>query len=202
MKLYETARAPNPRRVRIFLAEKGLSVPTQEVDLGGLEHWTEAYAAINSFRQVPVLELDDGTRISESVAICRYFEELHPKPPLFGLGALERAQVEMWSRRIEFLLFFAITQVFRHTSPGMAKRESPQIPEWAEVNRGRVTRFLEILDHELEGRAFVAGNFSIADISGLVALDFLRAARLSVPEGLGEVRRWHAALAARPSAFS
>jgi glutathione S-transferase len=200
MKLYETARAPNPRRVRIFLAEKGLSVPSQEVDLGGLEHWSDAYTAINPFQQVPVLELDDGTRIAESVAICRYFEELHPEPPLFGVGALGRALVEMWSRRIEHLLFYAITQVFRHTSPGMAKRENPQIPQWAEVNRGRVLRLLQIIDDELGEREFIAGAFSIADISGLVALDFLRAARMSVPEELTRVRRWHAALAARPSA--
>ena len=203
MKLYETERAPNPRRVRIFLAEKGLSIPRQQVKLGELEHFSDAYAAINPFRQVPVLELDDGTRISESVAICRYLEELHPEPPLFGTTALERAQVEMWTRRLDMLLFNAIAQVFRHTSPGMANREKPQIPEWAEANRGRVMRLLEIIDGELGERPFIAGSrFSFADISGLVALDFLRAAHLSVPEELQQVRRWHAALAARPGAVS
>jgi glutathione S-transferase len=201
MKLYDTERAPNPRRTRIYLAEKGLSVPRQPVDLGGLEHLSDEFGAINPFRLVPVLELDDGTRISESMAICRYFEELHPAPPLFGTGALERSLVEMWCRRIDMILLVAVAQVFRHTSPGMAKREKPQIAEWAEVNRGRVARFLAALEGELGERPFIAGErFTMGDICGLVALDFMRAARLSVPDELVRVRRWHAALAARPSA--
>jgi glutathione S-transferase len=201
MKLYEAARAPSPRRVRIFLAEKGISLPTQQVDLGALEQFSDAYAAVNPFRQVPVLELDDGTRITESVAICRYLDELHPAPPLFGTTALERAKVEMWTRRLDLLLYTPIAQVFRHTSPGMAEREKPQIAEWAEVNRGRVADDLRVIDGELGDQPFITGErFSIADISGLMALDFLRAARLTVPEELTRVRRWHAALASRPSA--
>jgi len=201
MKLYDTEHAPNPRRVRIFLAEKGITVPRQNVDLIGREHFSDDFAAINPFRQVPVLELDDGTRLTESAAICRYFEELHPEPPLFGTTPLERAQVEMWSRRIDFLLFTAIAQAFRHASRGMAVLENLQIAEWAEVNRDRALSFLRTLEGELHGEPFlVGGRFSMADISGLVALDFLRAARLQVPEELTRVRQWHAGLAARPSA--
>src|SRR6202045_602819 len=114
MKLYDGGRAPNPRRTRIFLAEKGIKLPTQQIDLGALEHMSASYAAINPLKRVPALVLDDGTVITESIAICRYFEALHPDPPLFGRGALDLALVEMWSRRVEQHLFFPVSQVFRH----------------------------------------------------------------------------------------
>ena len=201
MKLYNSRLAPNPRRVRIFLAEKSVSVPMVELDLARLDQKTEDYSAVNPFQTVPALELDDGEVISETVAICRYFEELHPEPNLFGLGALERARVEMWQRRLEFYLFLPIAQTYRHTHPAAKVLESPQIAEWAEVNRGRALAGMARLDAALADRPFVAGErFSIADITGLVALDFLRPARITIPEELVHLRRWRETIAARPSA--
>ena len=200
MKLYDTKVAPNARRVRIFLAEKGISVPLVPVDLGKLEHKQAPYASINPVQQVPALELDDGTVLTESIAICRYFEELKPDPPLFGTGPLGRAMVEMWQRRLEFGLFATVGQAFRHLHPAMAAMEVPQIAAWGEANKPRATAFLQLLDRHLVNRDFVCDGFTVADITGLVAMDFMKLARIAVPEELGHVRRWHAALAARPSA--
>src|SRR6185503_18934231 len=137
MKLYDGGRAPNPRRVRVFLAEKGLSVPLEQVDLGALAQKSDAFTAINPIQRVPVLVLDDGTVIAESLAICRYFEELHPEPALFGRGALEKATIEMWQRRLELHLLFPISHVFRNSHPAMAKMEVPQVAAWAEANKPR-----------------------------------------------------------------
>lgn len=201
MKLYDGGRAPNPRRTRIFLAEKGLKVPTQQVDLGALEQMNPDYAEINPLKRVPALVLDDGTVLTESVAICRYFEGVHPEPPLFGRDALESARVEMWNRRLELNLLFAVAHVFRHTHPAMKEMEVPQVPAWAEANKPRIVEVLGIVDRELAGRRFITGDtFTIADITGLVALDFMKPAKLSVPNELAHVRRWHAELGARPSA--
>ena len=201
MKLYDGGRAPNPRRTRIFLAEKGLKLPTQQVDLGSLEQMKSGYAAINPLKRVPALVLDDGTVLTESVAICRYFEALHPEPPLFGRGALGVAHVEMWNRRLELNLLFAVAHVFRHTHPAMKPMEVPQVPAWAEANKPRILDFLEIVNRELENNRFITGDaFTIADITGLVAVDFMKPAKLSVPDDLAHVRRWHAELSARPSA--
>jgi glutathione S-transferase len=200
MKLYDGGRAPNPRRVRIFLAEKGLSVPMEPVDLGAREHKSAAYTAINPLQRVPALVLDDGTVITESMAICRYFEALRPQPPLFGRGGREEALVEMWNRRIELNLYDAVSAVFRHLHPAMREMEN-QIPEWGEANKPRVTEFLALLDRELGDRLYVAGDhYSVADITGLVSVDFMRPAKLEVPEEFANVRRWHAQVAARPSA--
>ena len=142
MKLYDGGRAPNPRRVRIFLAEKGISVPIEPVDIGAGQHKSEAYTAINPLQRVPALVLDDGTILTESIAICRYFEALQPQPALFGTGALEIARVEMWQRRIELHLLAGIQAVFRHLHPAMQALEKPQIAEWGEVNKPRVMDFL------------------------------------------------------------
>jgi glutathione S-transferase len=201
MKLYDAGRAPNPRRVRIFLAEKGVTVPLVPIDLGKLEHKTPAYIAVNPLQRTPALELDDGSVITESIAICRYFEELHPAPSLFGTDPLERARVEMWQRRLEFGLLGSVAAVFRHLHPAMAEMEVPQVAAWGETNKPRVIEFLRFLDGELEGRAFIAGErFSVADITGLVGLDFMKPAKIALPDELANVRRWHAALSARPSA--
>ncbi len=201
MKLYDGGRAPNPRRVRIFLAEKGMSVPLEPVDLGALQHRTPAYTAVNPLQQLPALALDDGTVLTESIAICRYFEMLQPEPRLFGREGLEAVRVEMWNRRIELHLFWPVMQAFRHLHPAMKALEVPQVPAWGEANKPRALDFLAFLDRELADRPFVAGEtFTIADISGLVALDFTKPARIAIPESLTHVRRWHAALAARPSA--
>ena len=201
MKLYDGGRAPNPRRVRIFLAEKGISLPLEPVDLGSLQQKSPGYTAVNPMQRVPALELDDGTVLTESIAICRYFEELQPEPPLFGQGALEKARVEMWNRRMEWHFLSLVSHVFRNSHPAMKEMEVPQVPAWAEVNKPRIAKFLSFLDRELQDRRFIAGNsYSVADITGLVAADFMKPAKLTLPEGLNNVLRWHAEVSARPSA--
>jgi glutathione S-transferase len=201
MKLYDGGRAPNPRRVRIFLAEKGIEVETQQVDLGALEHRAAAYTAINPMQQVPALILDDGTIITESIAICRYFEALQPEPPLFGTPGREAAIIDMWNRRIEFRLLFGVAQVFRHLHPGMKALEVPQVPAWGEANKPRVMEFVQLLDRELALHRYAAGDrFSVADITGLVAIDLMKPAKLAVPDEAKSVRRWYADVSARPSA--
>ena len=201
MKLYDGGRAPNPRRVRIYLAEKGIEVPKEPVDLGALQHKSAAFTALNPVQRLPVLVLDDGTVIAESIAICRYFEALHPDPTLFGRGAMEIACIEMWNRRLELHLLFPVSHVFRHTHPAMKELEVPQVPAWAEANKPRIAAFLDILDRELERHPFVAGDrYSVADITGLVAVDLMKPAKLAPPDELGNVRRWHKDVSSRPSA--
>jgi glutathione S-transferase len=200
MKLYDGGRAPNPRRVRIFLAEKGISVPTEKVDLGAQQHKSPEFTALNPMQRVPVLVLDDETVITESIAICRYFEGLRPEPPLFGRGAKETAQVEMWNRRVELNLYGAVSAVFRHLHPAMAELEE-QIPEWGEANKPRAMDFLDLLDRELKDRLYVAGDhYTVADITTLVSVDLMKPAKLAMPEDFGNIRRWYAQVAARPSA--
>jgi glutathione S-transferase len=201
MKLYDSRQAPNPRRTRIFLAEKGITLPTEQVDIMAMQHKTPEYTAINPFQRMPALVLDDGTVITESMAICRYFEVLQPEPSLFGKGAKEIALVEMWNRRAEINFFANVAAVFRHLHPAMKDLEVPQIPAFAEANRPRVAWFLQLLDGELAKREFIAGeHFSVADITALVAVDFMKPARLTMPDGLTNVKRWHAAVSARDSA--
>jgi glutathione S-transferase len=201
MKLYDGGKAPNPRRTRIFLAEKGIAVPTEQVDIMAQEHKTAEFTARNPLQRVPVLVLDDGTCISESIAICRYFEALRPEPPLFGQGALEAAMVEMWNRRAELNFLFIVAYAFRHLHPAMKELEVPQVPEWGEANKPRAVDFLRIIDRELADRQFLAGDrYTVADITAMVGYDFLKVAKIAVPDELTHVRRWHAAVAARPSA--
>jgi glutathione S-transferase len=201
MKFYDGGRAANPRRVRIFLAEKGISVPTEQVDIGTLQHRGEAYSAINPMQRLPALVLGDGTAIAESIAICRYFEALHPDPPLFGRGALDIASVEMWNRRVEFHLFLPVTTVFQHLHPYMKALVDPQVPEWGEANKPRIGDFLKFLDGELESRPYIAGKeFTVADITALVAVDFMKVSKLAVPDGLANFARWREAVSGRPSA--
>lgn len=201
MKLFDGGKAPNPRRVRVFLAEKGMEVPIVPVDMAAMGHRSEEIATRNPFRRLPVLELDDGTVITESVAICRYFEELQPEPALFGRDALGRATVEMWQRRLEFGLLLHVAAAFRHTHPAMKDWEVPQIAEWGEANRPKAIEFLGILDDHLASTEFVAGDaMSIADITGMIAIDFMKPARITLPDGCRNVQRWHAMLKARPSA--
>ena len=202
MKLYyDAGRAPNPRRVKIFLAEKGVAVPAETIDLGKMEQKSSAFTALNPVQRVPALVLDDGTVIAELIAICRYFETLYPEPPLLGRSAVEAALVEMWQRRIEFHLFWPVSQVFRHLHPAMVQMEVPQIAAWAEANKPRILEFLAVLDGELKGRRFVAGgNYTVADITTLCAVDFMKPAKLAVPSELANIQRWHAEVSARPSA--
>jgi glutathione S-transferase len=201
MKLYvDAGRAPNPRRVRIFLAEKGVNLPTEAVDIAAQAHKAPAFRAVNPMQRLPALVLDDGTVIAESIAICRYIEALHPAPPLFGEGALEQALVEMWQRRVELHLLGVVSSVFRHLHPAMAALEVPQVAAWGEANKPRAMEFLSFLDEELKTRAYVAGpRFSVADITAVIAVDFMKPAKLAVPESLGNLQRWHAEVSARPA---
>ena len=201
VKLYDSKMAPNPRRTRIFLAEKGIALPTEQVDMMKMEHKTPEYTAINPLQRMPSLVLDDGTVITESIAICRYFEAVQPAPPLFGVGPKEIALVEMWNRRCEINFFANVAAVFRHLHPAMKELEVPQVPAYAEAMRPRAIWFLELLEKELASREFIAGErYSVADITTLVAVDFMKPARLAMPENLANVKRWHAAVSARPSA--
>lgn len=201
MKLYDAGKAPNPRRVRIFMAEKGLSIPESvQIDMMKSENKSPAYTAVNPWQRMPALELDDGTVIAESIAICRYFDELHPEPPLFGTGALGKALVEMWNRRMELGLLAAVAAVFRHLHPAAAVLEVPQIATWGEANKARAAEELARLDAALAGKAFICGDhFSVADITAGVAVDFSKPAKVEVPASLANVRRWHDSLKARPS---
>jgi glutathione S-transferase len=180
MKLYdERMPAPNPRKVRIFLAEKG-----------------------NPLGQVPVLELDDGAHISESIAICRYFEVLNPKPALFGRDAREQAAVEMWMRRAEFRLWAPMGQVWINDDPRTAIVNPNQFPEYGVRNRKIVAGAMKWLDGELaDGRPWLAGaNYSIADIVLLCGIDFAKFVHMDMPEDAKHLRAWHARVSARPSA--
>ncbi len=201
MKLYNApVPAPNPRRVRIFLAEKGLNLPVEDVSMRDGAHKSPEFRAKNSLGQLPVLALDDGTHLSESVSICRYLEELHPRPALFGRSPFERATVDMWIRRIEMTVMTPVGAVWVHTHPYTA-RLGTQYKDWGEANRERYARSLGWLDRELEGREFVAGaEYSMADIVALTTVDFARFIGLPMPEGAARVREWHARVSARPSA--
>jgi glutathione S-transferase len=187
--------------VRVFLAEKGITIPTEQVDLGNLQQRSEAYTAINPLQRVPALVLDDGTVITESVAICRYFEALQPAPPLFGRDALEGALIEMWNRRVEFHLYVPVSTVFQHLHPAMKAMVDPQVSAWGEANKPPIFDFLRLLDGELKSRPYVAGpELTIADITALVAVDFMKVSKLTVPGELVDLRRWYALVSARPSA--
>jgi glutathione S-transferase len=199
MKLIETRSAPNPRRVRIFIAEKGLDIVTEQMEFRDVK--SPAFTQVNEDQKVPVLLLDDGSVIGETVAICRYFEALHPEPALMGVGARGQAVSEMWQRRVELGLFYAVAQCFRHLHPSMAEFEVPQVAGWGEANRERATSALVRLNARLGQSRFIASDaFEIADITALVAIDFMKPARIARPDGLVHLERWYAEVSARPSA--
>ncbi len=201
MKIIETRSAPNPRRVRIFLAEKGLDVPFEQIAFTAETLKSPEFTSVNRLQKVPVLVLDDGTTIAETVAICRYFEELHPEPALFGRGPVGRAHVEMWQRRMEQGLLMPTAFAFRHLHPSMVGLEVPQVKEWGEANKPRALAMLEVMDEQLGTHAFIAGNaYSIADVTALCAMDFMRPARIQRPDSLLNLARWYGEVSSRPSA--
>ncbi|GAB4349003.1 MAG: glutathione S-transferase [Oricola sp.] len=186
--------------MRIFLAEKGISLPLVPVDMERLGHRSEEIRSRNPLQRLPVLELDDGRVLSETIAICRYFEALCPQPALFGTEPFEQAEIEMWQRRVEFHFLYAVAQAFRHLHPAMAGWEEPQIAEWGEANKPKALEFMRLLDGELATRAHVAGGrFSVADITATVAADFCKPARIAIPAELEHFHRWYAAMRERPS---
>ena len=200
MILYDSSFAPNPRRVRIFLAEKNVEVPIQQIDIGKAENRESPYIDKNPLAGLPMLELDDGTCIAESVAICRYFEEKHPDPPLMGVEAVDRAVVEMWNRRMEFELLQTIAGVFRHTHE-IFKGRVNQVPEFGEACRVAAPAKPEWLDRELADRPFIGGpRYTIADITALCSIDFGRVSDIRVEPELKNLSRWYEAVSSRPSA--
>ncbi len=200
--LYDAALpAPNPRRVRMFLAEKGITIPMTTLSIVGGEHKAPAFTAKYAPGQLPVLELDDGRLIGESLSICRYFEALHPEPPLFGTGALEIAEIDMWIRRVEMTLMAAVGQVWMHTHPFTARVVKPQYTEYGESNRPRALDAMRRFDRELCGHDYVAGvAFSVADIILLSTIDFADFIGLQMPSDVPALRNWHARISSRPSA--
>lgn len=200
MKIWGHKSGGNPLRVAVFLEEKGVHIPFEPVDLMSGEHRKSEFLARNPAAQVPVLELDDGTCISESVAICRYFERMFPDPPLMGRTPLEEAIVEMWQRRIEFGFYLATRAVFRHSMPFAKAIEPVQIADWADLNRSKITAGLEMLEGQLAGNRFIAGpGFTIADITAVLPFQMLAMMQIEVPVHCPEVARWRADIMARPS---
>jgi glutathione S-transferase len=199
MKLWTAAFAPNPRRVAIFLAEKGIEIPAVELELANRENYAPEFVAKNPLARVPVLEFDDGTFLAESMAICRYLEETHPEPPLFGVGARDRAGVEMWNRRMESEILLLTTACFRHTHPYWEGRIE-QVAEYGEICRRSVEERMRWLDGELAGREYIAGgDFTIADITGVCGIGIGRVAKIHIPEELTSLTRWHQEVSQRPS---
>ena len=199
-KLYDGGRAPNPRRVRIYLAEKGIEVPLVPVDMGALGHKQPDVASRNPLMRLPVLELGDGRILTESIAICRYFEALCPQPPLFGTGAFGQAEVEMWQRRVELHFMFPVAQAFRHIHPAMKEWEVPQVADWGEANKPKAIDFMALLDGELAGRPFIAGDaISVADLTAVISADFCKPARIAIPDEFVHFHRWYKAMRERPS---
>ncbi len=202
MLLYDYRAAPNPRRVRMFLAEKGVTIPTVQINLIKGQHRLADYMAKDPFVLVPLLELDNGKLLGESVSICRYIEELHPTPPLFGRDTEERAFIDMWSRRAEFELLPSIAGVFRHGTEIGKALEPDQIAAWAKASKARALRAMHIFDNVLAGRRYVAGpDFSIADITLLCSIDFgANTGAVQMPDDLQNLKRWHGEVSARASA--
>jgi glutathione S-transferase len=207
MKLYDFTQAPNPRRVRMFLAEKGVTVPLEQVNVREMAQFEPGFRTLNPYAVVPVLELDDGTCIAESVAICRYIEELHPEPPLMGVDAKDKAIVEMWNRRAEHDGLMAVGETVRNLLPLFEDRALPgtrgvpQIPALVERGRASAMRFFRHTDTRLGESEFLAGpRFSIADITAWVATAMAARGEIAVPEQCTNVKRWFDAIAARPSA--
>jgi glutathione S-transferase len=201
MKIYEFTGAPNPRRVRVFLAEKGINnVPSVQVNIASGENRKPEFLKINPMGGLPVLELDDGTLIAESVAICRYFEESHPEPRLMGVDAKDKAIVEMWNRRMEFEVLAMTAASFRNTSD-FFKGRIPQVKEYGEIAKNAAIKRLEWLDTVLADREFIAGpRYTIADITALIGIDFGRTTAIKIQENQKNLARWHQAVSSRPSA--
>lgn len=206
MKLYDCTTAPSPRRVRIFLAEKGIDIEMQQIDLRNGEQLSDSFREINPDCTVPVLELDDGTALSEIFAICQYIEEVHPEPNIMGRDARERALVTMWNSKIEQQGLAAVAEVFRNKSKGFkgraltGPRNFEQLPGLAERGMARIEQFFDRMDNQLAGNQFVAGGrFSIADITAFVAMEFAGWLKLDIVSQRSNLRRWFDEIKSRPA---
>ena len=200
MKLFDGGRAPNPRRVRVFLAEKGMKVPLVPVDMGAMGHRADEIRMRNPLQRLPVLELDDGTILTESVAICRYFEETHPEPPMFGRTPVEKALIDQWVRRVEFAVMMPVGNFWRHAHPRTAALLT-QYKDFGESNKETYRGAQKYVDRELAGREFLVGDsYSIADICLLSTVDFAEWIGLPVEDEFENLKAWRARVKARPSA--
>lgn len=200
MKLYDLKGGANPRRVRIFLAEKGVTLPTVVVDMMKGENRTPEFLALNPLGTLPILELDDGTILTESIAICRYLEELHPEPNLFGRDPLERARIEMWNRRAEIELLLPVAEHFVHTSPFWQGRRK-QVAEQGALAREKALATMAWLDHELDDRPYLAGNhYTVADITAQCAVLLGKNTGIALNGDLKNLGRWWQEVSARPTA--
>lgn len=207
MKLYDCRTAPSPRRVRIFLAEKAVEIPTVQIDLRHGEQFSPIYRAVNPQCMVPYLVLDDGTGIGEAAAICRYLEEICPDPPLLGVNAADRGVVAMWDHRMEVEGFMAVGEAFRNSTPGLKGRalagaqDYEQIPALADRGKARARTFFAELDRRLAESEYIAGpRYTVADITALVSVDFAGWMKMAIPDDHIHLKRWHQAVSARPSA--
>lgn len=202
MQLYVSARAPNPRRVLMFLAEKGVQLPQVNVDLNAQEHKSAAFRAKSPLARIPALELDDGRVLTETRAICTFIEGLHPEPNLMGVDATERAFIEMADRRVEWYFMLPIGNCVRHTHPGLAPLEQPQFPDFGRSQGEKLRETAAWLDAELQCQPWIAGErFTIADITAFCALEFARLMRFQAgAEGFAALQAWRDRMAERPSA--
>jgi glutathione S-transferase len=199
VRLYDQPRAPNPRRLNIFLAEKGLDVPRLTLDLMAREHKAPEFVRRVGVGQVPALELDDGAILTETQAICRYVEALAPEPNMMGREPLEQAVIEMWQRRVEFGLFHAVAMTFRHTNPHLKVLET-QIPEYGAEMRSRIAPALDALNARLDGRDWIAvERMTVADITAFIAVDFMRVIKYSSDADRPYLNAWVARMTDRPS---
>lgn len=208
MKFYDCRTAPSPRRVRMFLSEKGMDVPVIQVDLRAGQQFSDEFRAKNPRCTVPVLELDDGTCLCETLAICHFVEKVIPEPVLMGRDAREQALVIMWNQRLEFDGFGAIADAFRNSARGLHGRAMTgatayqQIPALADRGRQRAEEFLRDLDDHLAQRPFIAlDRFSMADLTAFVIVEFARWIKMGIPEECSGLRRWYDETLARPSAL-
>lgn len=202
MKIHEYSGFPGPRRVRMFLAEKGIeSMEFEQIDVPGGAHRDEAFLAKNPYATVPVLELDDGAYISEAIAICRYFESAQPQPALMGTSPANRAEVEMWQRRVEQTMYDTIATYFHQGTAGLGDLETYQNTAWGQENKDRYEQALVRMDNHLEGREYIAGDqYSVADITALCAIGFAGFVEMTIPAELENLTRWYNAVSSRPSA--
>jgi glutathione S-transferase len=200
VKLYTNRFAPSPRRVRMYAAEKGIALELVEVDIAANAHRSPEYLAVNPLAELPTLERDDGTRLTESLAICRWLEETHPEPSLFGRTPDERAEVNRWIDRLLFRLYVPTTAVFRNTHPFWAARLT-QVPAWGELQRAAVLAEYDALEAWLASREWIASDrFTMADIVAYVAIDFGKPSGLRVGDARPALKRWYEAVGGRPSA--
>ncbi len=202
MKIHEYNGFPGPRRVRMFLAEKGIdSIEFEQVDVPAGEHRKDTFLSKNPYGTVPVLETADGQYISETVAICRYFEDVHPEPALMGDTPQKKAEIEMWQRRVEQTMYDTIATYFHQGTPGLGELETYQNAEWGHKNKERYEDALIRMDQHLEGKQYIAGDaYSVADITALCAIGYAGFVNMAIPPELENLTRWHSDVSSRPSA--